>query len=270
MRQTPPLRWGHQISIGALLGAAVLLAVPGLAWAQDDAGDASAEGDSELDAIEDAFMESVDAEPVAPADEPAELPEIGEDVLEDFILDRGFYVASDLGIFLTLGGTRGYSNVQPILSLRPGFDIGDLFSIQLDISLAYASGNPVSNADRKAAVEGSTANQDATVDFGIINVGAEGVFAIRPLRRLAIEITAGGGYTFIDPPLTDPNSTVGVNTKVDGSGGHYVVGVDFKYLTLLTNFTAGASVKHYGFIGGWGYIPAIAITATVRYTFFAM
>jgi len=45
-----------------------------------------------------------------------------------------------------------------------------------------------------------------------------------------------------------------------------VIGVDFKYLTLLTNFTAGASINFYGFIGSYGFIPAISAAAVVRYT----
>ena len=75
---------------------------------------------------------------------------LGEDVLELFELDRGFYLGSDLGVFFALGGTRGYSNVQPYLAIKLGLDIGDYFGLQLNLSTAYSSGNPVSAQDRPA------------------------------------------------------------------------------------------------------------------------
>lgn len=269
-----PRRLRHgSMAACALLGIAVSLATPGLAWAVDEAGatgEEATEGETGLDAIEESMMESVTTEEPAAVEKKKELPEVGEDILELFVLDRGFYVASDLGIFFTFGGVRGYSNVQPYLSIMPGFDIGEYFGIQLDISLAYASGNAISNADRKLGDPKGIGNYDATADYGLFNVGVEVVAALRPTARFAIEPKLGGGFTFIDPPLTDPSSVPGAANKVDGSGGHFIVGADFKYLTLLTNFTAGASVNFIGFVGAWGFIPALSVTAVVRYTFWAM
>lgn len=215
----------HRIFSSSIFVAVLTLAGP--VQAQDTEpegfGDrAESEEADELEAIEDQLMESVgEGEEIEePESRAQELPEIGEDKLEVFILDRGFYLASDLGIFLTLGGTRGYSNVQPYLSVKAGIDIGDYFGIQLNLSTGYSSGNPKSGADRPLG-SGDGFNPDATVNYGMFNVGVEVVGAIRPTERVAIEPKAGGGYTLIDPPLSFGQDRASVG-KHDGSGGHFV------------------------------------------------
>jgi len=267
---------------GVIAVAVCLLAMPGIAAAQGDDADTdaqfdAAEGGGDGDGGDDIEKELLDTaaegdKPEGTADEDKELGDIGSDVLEVFILDRGFYVSSDLGVFLTLGGARGYSNVQPYMAVKVGFDIGDYFGIQLDLSTGYSSGNPASNADRPVgdSDRGGYDNFDATVNYGVFNAGLEVVGAIRPTQRLAIEPKLGGGFTFIDPPLSKvPSAGAAIGTLLEkhgGAGGHFVVGVDIKYLTLLSNFTAGASVNFYGFVGAHGFIPALGVGAVVRYT----
>jgi hypothetical protein len=249
--------------IPVAIAVAFILGAAGSARAQED----DDEDEAPASDIEDQLMESVEeTEEIEESVQPAQLPEIGRDVLEVFVLDRGFYVASDLGIFLTLGGQRGYSNVQPFLQLNVGFDIGDYFGIQLALSAAYASGNPVSQLDRPPGDAEGLQNLDATVNYGVFAAGLELVGAFRPTQRFAIEPKVGGGYSFVDPPLSSEEGGQPYYGKYDGSGGYFVLGADFKYLTLLTNFTAGASLDFYGYLGSYGFIPGLAVSAVVRYT----
>lgn len=282
---------------GLALGVMFLSAAPlSTAWAQqedatseDVAEDADDPTDALLDApppVETAPSEdrlSVEGEEVErqlteSVEEGEEMEEatarriteqdIGEDVLEEFVLSRGFYVASDLGVFFTLGGARGYSNTAPYLAVKLGYDIGDYFGIQANFSTGYSSGNPVGAQDWPVGDPRGTNNFDATRDYGLFNAGLQLVGAVRPTQRFAIEPHVGGGYTFVDPPISQPGSSANNVAKYSGHAGHVVAGFDLKYLTLLTGFTAGLSFNFYGIIGEGGayFIPSLAVGAVVRYT----
>lgn len=200
-----------------------------------------------------------DAAPGEPAPAPvaAPLPQIGdEDQLAVFVLQRGFYLSSDLGVFMTFGGVRGYSNVQPFLSIKAGYDIGNYISVQLALSSGYASGNALSMND----APGTTGQQ--VQNYGLFNAGLEVVGALRPTKRFAIEPKLGGGITLINPQPTDPND---VALVVQSPAPHIAFGVDLKYLTLLTDFTAGVSLSGYYVVGP--NIIGAAAAFVVRYTF---
>jgi hypothetical protein len=185
----------------------------------------------------------------ASADEAA-LPQIGaEDQLAVFELERGAYFSTDLGVFITLGGVQGNSNVQPFLALKLGHDIGDYVSLQASFAAGYSAGTPVSEADVRVASE-------ATQNYELLNMGLELVGAIRPSPRFAIEPKVGGGFTRITPKMASVDEPM---------KAHVVGGVDFKYLTLLTDFSAGITINAY-------YVPGpdilgIGTGAVVRYTF---
>jgi hypothetical protein len=184
-----------------------------------------------------------------------DLPEIGEDKLAIFELQRGFYLSSDLGVFMTFGGTRSYSNAQPFLSLKAGFDIGDYVSVQAALSAGYSSGNPISKNDLPGA------GGREVVSFSLFNAGAEVVAAVRPTERFAIEPKVGGGITMLSPEPTDPAD---IDASVGSMLPHVSGGLDFKYLTLLTDFSAGVSLTGYIILGP--NIPAGAAAFVVRYT----
>ncbi|MFC1609339.1 adventurous gliding motility protein CglE [Myxococcota bacterium] len=238
-------------SLARHLGAiamALLVWAPATAWAQDD-----------IDAEKEAALgESEPGEAVeeTPAASEEELPQIGEDQLAVFVLQRGFYFSGDLGVFMTFGGTRGYSNIQPYVAVKAGFDINDYLSVQAAFSSGYSSGNPLSNNDAGLGLGGQE-----VVNYNLFNLGAEVVGAIRPSTRFAIEPKAGGGLTRINPTPHDPNDP---NSFVSGFAPHVVAGVDLKYLTLLTDFSAGMSLTGYFIIGP--NIPAVSIGFVVRYT----
>jgi hypothetical protein len=243
-----------------------LIVLLGTSFAQDGWAKSDEEG---VDDIESALMDSL--EDSEPSEQEVvsneEQPEIGEDELQVFVLDRGYYVSSDLGVLMTLSSysdpnctpgfncSRGYGNVTPYMSIKGGVDINDFLSAQINISTGYSSGNPVSLADHK------TSGGDPIHNYGLFNMGLEAVGALRPTKRLAFELKAGGGLTVIDPLLSVDSAT-----KYGALNAHVVAGLDIKYLTLLTHFTAGLTVNFYGILGEFGFIPALAFGGSVRYT----
>jgi hypothetical protein len=236
-------------------GAALLLA--GSASAQD----IDAEIEEALGAADAAEAAAAGEEEPPPAAEEEEelLPQIGEeDQLAVFVLQRGFYASADLGMFMTFGGTRGYSNIQPFVAVKLGFDINDMLSVQLALSNGYSSGNPLSDNDAGLGL----ADQEV-IDYSLFGMGAEVVLALRPTPRFAIEPKVGGGLTRIHPTPHDPNDPT---LFVGGFAPHAAAGVDFKYLTLLTDFTAGVSLTGY-MVFSQKLIPAASAAFVVRYTF---
>ena len=191
----------------------------------------------------------------------ADLPQIGEDQLAVFVLNRGFYCNGDLGVFMTFAGVRGYSNVQPFVAIKAGFDIGNYISVQLAFASGHSSSNPMSNMDSPANPSGAGSN--AVTSFGLLLMGAEVVGAIRPTERFAIEPRVGGGIARLSPAPTSPsNPAVSIGSVVPQVGG----GLDLKYLTLLTDFSAGVSLAGYLIVAP-KLIPAASAAASVRYTF---
>lgn len=211
------------------------------------AGDDTAAGMNEM---EGELASGAQAAAAKAGTDEAALPQIGaEDQLAVFELERGAYFATDLGVFITLGGVQGNSNVQPFMSIKLGHDIGDYVSVQASFAAGYSAGNPVSEEDIRVASE-------ATANYELLNMGVEVVGAIRPSPRFAIEPKVGGGVTRITPKMASTDAPM---------KPHVVGGVDFKYLTLLTDFTAGITVNAY-------YVPGpnilgIGTGAVVRYTF---
>lgn len=187
---------------------------------------------------------------------PAEdLPTIGEeDQLAVFELDRGVYVSSDLGVFFTFGGAAGSSSLQPYMAVHAGFDIGDYLGVQASIAGAFVADNPPSDAELQLGGQQVTSYQ-------MINLGAELVASLRPFQRLAIEPKLGGGIAYITPSLTDPTLP---SATLSGVNPQLTYGVDIKYLTLLTGFTAGASFTGTYVLGP--DIPGLGVAFHVRYT----
>ena len=227
----------------------VSLMMPGAVWA-DEIDDLMAEVESE---------ESTEPgeDVIAPLEASAEiLPEIGEqDQLAVFVLDRGFYFTSDVGVLINFGGTQEHSNVQPFISTTFGYDLNEYLSGQVYLSQGYVSQNPLTERDLPGGVMGN-----GTADYSLTNFGAEVVGALRPTARFAIEGSAGAGITRLNPPLTaeDGNSH-------SPWAPHLVGGVDFKYLTLLTDFTAGISINGYLILNP--QILAVSASGVFRYTF---
>jgi hypothetical protein len=199
-------------------------------------------------------------EPVEPAQEVSQnIPE-EEGKLAVFVLDRGWYFTSDLGMFMSLGGVRGYGDVEPYLALKGGYDFNDYLGVQIGLSTGYSSGNPASSADNPNNPSG--ARGGSVVDYGLLNGSAELVGAYRFAERLSLEPHLGAGITRVHPALTsreDPSQ------KQNAVAPHIVGGVDLRYLTLLSHFSAGVTVNAYYVVGP--NVFAMATGLSVRYTF---
>lgn len=173
---------------------------------------------------------------------------------QKFEMQRGFFIGSDLGVFMTFGGAaRGVSNAQPYVGINIGYDFTSWFSWQLHAGRGFAA-----DAAR-------TANEDTRGlrDFSFTNFMTGPVVWIRVWERLAIELKLQGGVAILDPIPLDPAIDAGVSV----SGVEPVLGggVALKYLTLLTDFTLGLDVTFNYIIGV--NLPTLAISPTVRYTF---
>lgn len=226
---------------------------------EEEAEDDDSGADAEPSAAERAFESAVEegeTESEAKEDQVDEdLPQIGEDdQLAVFELDRGLYFASDLGVFMSFAGTQGYSNIQPYLALHVGYDLSDMFSVQASMAGGYVSNNPISDNELAGGGLGVESYQ-------MLNIGAEFVAALRVAQRFAIEPKLGGGIAHVTPSLTDPNDNSAALPTINPQ---LTFGVDLNYLTLLTNFTAGASFTGYYVIGP--NIPAVGAALHVRYT----
>ena len=227
----------------------VTFAVPTVSWAED-----AVEDEDLLEGLDDYEAELDGDTGEAQSDE--ELPEIGEeDRLAVFELQRGYYISTDMGVFLTFAGASGMSNVQPYLGLNAGVDLNDYISVQGSMSTGYASGNAISENNQPIYATGKQ-------NYGLFNLGVQLVAALRPGERFALEPKVGGGLTSMNPALTDP---VDQNADLPAMAPHVSGGLDLKYLTLLTDFTAGMSLTGYYVIGP--NIPALGAAFTLRYTF---
>lgn len=235
--------------------AACVAAAPMGASADEAASSESEQSDSASTASESESGK----EPTMQVDEQA-LPDIGKDQLAIFRLQRGAFFSSDLGVFFTLGGQRGYSNVEPYIAVHTGYDVSNYISLQLSLATGYSSGNPLSANDNPN--NPNLVGRDPVVNYSMFGVSTEIVGAIRPSQRFAIEPKLGGGLTWITPALTDPSNP---SKKLPGITPQIVGGVDLKYLTLLTDFTAGLSFTAYYMTVP--QIVAVSGGAVVRYTF---
>jgi len=172
---------------------------------------------------------------------------------QKYQMQRGFFIASDLGVFMTFGGAaKGVSNAQPYVGLNVGYDFTSWFSWQIHAGRGFAA-----DAAR-------TANEDTRGlrDFSFTNFMTGPVVWIRVWERLAIELKLQGGISILDPipldPTVDGVSVSGVEPILGG-------GLALKYLTLLTDFTLGLDLT-FNYIIGIN-LPTLAISPTVRYTF---
>ena len=192
----------------------------------------------------------------------AQLPQIGDrDQLAVFQLQRGSYVATQLGMFATVTGTHRPSLPQPFLALSVGRDLGDTLSLQLTTSWGYSVGNPASANNDPTQLPADLARQ-ANVSYEMLNAGVEIVAALRPTQRFAIEPKLGLGVTRLDPALrsaSDRNVVLGVWQN------HLLGGIELKYLTLLTHFSAGVAFN--GIYVTGVKVVGVGTAASVRYTF---
>ena len=183
------------------------------------------------------------------------VPDIDADSVATFVLQRGLYARCALGTFLTLGGQYGHSAPQPYMAIAAGYDLSDIFSVQLEWAAGFVGNNPIS------ASNAPTHGRQGVASYGLTMAGVQVLLALRPWTRLAIEPRLGIGLAWLSTPLLNAAGTQSLGSQAL----HILAGLDINYLTLLTDFSAGLSLTSYT-------IPALAAVGVsaagvVRYTF---
>ncbi len=225
------------------------LLVSTTAFAADDVKSKASGNTSDDDLVGN--FDAPKKEEAAPAAKVETAPKKEGDKLAVFVLEKGWYLSTDLGVFFTFGGSRGYSSTQPYMMLKAGYDITDYLAIQLVLGAGFSADNAANKA------------QGGPSNYGIYILNPELVYSLRPLERLEIRLRAGAGMAILTPAPVDPNNPrngtlSAVNAQLSG-------GVDFVYLTLLTDFSAGVSTTGYYVMGP--NVTALSAGAFLKYTF---
>jgi hypothetical protein len=230
----------NRIFVSTVFCAAVLFPGARLSFAATTPSAATADNDEEDDAQKSKQLEDPSGK-----------------LYQKFEMERGFFIGSDLGVFMTFGGAaKAVSNAQPYVGINIGYDFNSWFSWQLHAGRGFAA-----DAARTAN-ESNGPNGPRITDFAFTNFTTGPIVWIRVWERLAIELKVQGGVAILDPIPVDPTidgiSVSGVEPVLGG-------GVALKYLTLLTDFTLGLDVT-FNYIIGIN-LPSLNIAPTVRYTF---
>ena len=171
------------------------------------------------------------------------------DVSEEIIFERliGFYFEGRGGVFLTFGGSRGYSDGQPFFGFEFGYDINEELSIQLAYASGYQAANPLKDPFD---------HPEYHYDFGMTFINLSADYDLYGAERWAIEARLGGGVVIINPEA-DPDQGV-----VDGD---VFGGFRFEYYTLLRHFTVAIETNFYYVIPSM--IPALSASGSIIYNF---
>jgi len=194
----------------------------------EEGGDQAGEGGGEVAA-------PAPGEPApapAPAAEAKAARPAGEEQ-EEVIFERltGLFFEGRGGAFFTLGGARGYSNVQPVFGFEVGYDINDWWSVGFQYASGYQAANPLKQCATPADPACEGYHQDFSLTF--FNVATD--FDMVGGERWAFEGRVGGGVVLINPSA-EPDAS-----PVDGD---VFAGLRFEYYTLLKHFTLAVEVDY--------------------------
>ncbi|MBK8013965.1 MAG: adventurous gliding motility protein CglE [Deltaproteobacteria bacterium] len=278
-----------------------MFASPAWAQASDPAAEASDPADSGAGDASDGSPRVAEPEPeTEPETEPERASAVGssDGVEAGYVsgeadsvastIQRGFFVQGDLGLFTTLGGrsnvapyaSRSLSNVEPQVAIVVGYDVLHgpkyAFSVGARFAAAFNSGAGRISAEEAAAasvatpdvVSGTAVTKSA--DYAIMEAGVQLGLSWMVAERFALLFKANGGAGIVDPNPT-------LVATAPGAGGAslsplFGVALGTEYFPLLTNFSIGAEVRFLGVLvpgagGGSEFIPGLALTAPVKYTF---
>jgi hypothetical protein len=173
-----------------------------------------------------------------------------EDV--SFARIRGFYLEGRAGTFFTLGGARGYSNMQPLFGFELGYDFTEALSVQLSYLSGYQAGNPLVYPEECSG----TGCNSYHLDFGVTFFNLSADYDILQGQRWALEGRAGGGAVVINPSAKPGQGPI----DFDIFGG-----VRFEVYTLLKHFSVGLEADFYYVISTG--VPATSVSFSVLYNF---
>lgn len=163
---------------------------------------------------------------------------------------RGFFVETDIGGFLTLGGDNAYSNLQIYLQLGIGYDITENLELGLHLGIGANAANCYSGLDNKGIC---TTTDNFTVTF--LDLSFAYLFRVVERLYVAPKILVGG--TLLDPVPDTTGSSFRFNVGV-------AVGVE--YATNMDHFTVGIDLVPGRFIIGPN-IFSMQFFFRVKYTF---
>jgi hypothetical protein len=213
-------------------------------------------------------------DPAAPDAQVAPEPES-----QPFPIRRGFYAEADLGVFLTLLGrntnkatlpAKSTSNAQPYLGITLGYDVLEKPGFTLGVGLKLAAGYS-SGAGRISDTElndGSITDVQLMTrpnDFAVYEIGVSVAMGFMVHERVAITLKLDGGMgaAYANPYLF-ASETGAAGAAIGGMAGGSL-GVE--YFTLLNDFSVGLDLRGAGVFIAGNIIPAVSITAPIKYTF---
>jgi hypothetical protein len=167
---------------------------------------------------------------------------------------RGVFFEGRGGAYLTVGGARGYSNVQPVFGFTVGYDILDWLYVDFSYATGYQASNPLK---AEGCVGGDAAYKDYHCDFSLTYFLVGAGFSFIPRGPVTVEARIGAGVSLISPSAKPDQP------PVDGAA---YVGLRLKHFTLLKHFSIIAETGFY--ITFPTLIPALApLSISVMYTF---
>jgi hypothetical protein len=174
---------------------------------------------------------------------------------------RGFYAETSLGLFGTVGGSRGISFAQPSLGMAVGHHLGEAAAIFLQLEIG---------ASRASCFDGTLASCAGADSFGatFVELGLQYGWPLLPRLRLAGEVL--GGLTVLSPsPLAGAQGGAVPETI---SGPHLGLGLGLDYDTHLDHFAVGFDVlgrhSRAGRPGGGTFgLTSFAMMPRIKYVF---
>jgi hypothetical protein len=174
---------------------------------------------------------------------------------------RGFFIETDIGAFLTLGGADAYSNTQTYLQLGIGYDIGDRLELGVNFGIGASAADCFGQRDSSGnCVVASGSSTILSDNFTLAFIDANVAYLFRLSDRLYLIPKLAAGYTTLDPgPVQNASGTL-VTSGVNVGGG-----LGLEYATSMDHFSIGIEATGRFVIGP--NILALAIFPRVKYTF---
>lgn len=177
---------------------------------------------------------------------------------------RGFFVETDIGGFLTVGGDNDYSNMQTYLQLGVGYDVSE----KLELGVHFGLGSNAANCWSGLRTNGIDCIETDNFTVTFLDASAAYLLELAPRFYLAPKVLVG--YTRLDPapiysPATGPDGkrkegAVPLSDALNVGGG---LGVE--YATSMDHFTIGVDVL-YRFIVGPN-MHSLQLLPRIKYTF---
>ena len=174
-----------------------------------------------------------------------------------FVPRTGAYAEVLPGGFFTLGGSRGYSNLQPYFGFAVGYDVTKEISLYGTFAAGWSASNCFSDVDTLGNCKASD-----NFAFGFFEAGARYRYEVIP--RFSVSGLGQVGYAIMAPgPLEDPLNA-GHAASLN-SGFSIGAGVGIDYATRLDHFWVGFDVIVHDVFA----IPvlSLAIAPRMRYVF---